>query len=372
MKLLLCGGGTAGHITPAIAVAEELKTREEKSEILFIGRTGGRENELIEKAGFNFKTIKIEGLRRTITTDNLRRVITALKARTEAEKLIKEFNPDVVLGTGGYVCWPVISAAKKLKIPVAIHESNVTPGMTTKLVSGKCDMILLNHDKTKDYLGRKAKSITVGNPMRLDFNKITRTEARRRMGVGANEIFILSFGGSIGAQKLNEIMLEVIRDHSSKSINVRHLHATGKRYYTQAEKKYVENTSGKCKIVPFINNMPVALKAADIVVCRCGAVTLSELSAVGVASILIPSPNVSANHQYKNGMLLAEADAALLIEEKNLTSDILIRHILSLENDENGRKNKAKNIKEYHRPDAAKRIVNELILLEKRAKKAVL
>lgn len=371
MKLLLCGGGTAGHVNPAIAVAEELKSKDKDAEILFIGREGGKENEAVTRAGFKLKTIKIEGIRRSFTTDNIRRIITALKAKTSAEKIIKEFHPDVILGTGGYVCWPVISAGKALGIPTAVHESNITPGMTTKLVSGKCDLILLNHERTKDYLGSKAKCVTVGNPLRQDFGRISRGEARKKLGLSKDEIFILSFGGSIGAKRLNEVMTEVMDEHSSKIKAIRHLHASGKRYYSEAEKKYIDKTYLGCRIVPYIDNMPTALRAADIVICRCGAVTLSEISAVGVASILIPSPNVSGNHQLKNAKHLSDGGAGVLIEEKNLSKETLINKLLELENDENGRKSRAKNINAFHKEDASKLIIEELYSLKKGSKKTV-
>lgn len=371
MKLLLCGGGTAGHVNPAIAVAEELKKQDVDAKILFIGREGGKENELITRAGFELKTIKIEGLRRSFTTDNIRRIITAIKARSAAEKIIKDFNPDVILGTGGYVCWPVISAGKALGIPTAIHESNITPGMTTKLVSGKSDIILLNHEKTKEYLGSKTRCVTVGNPLRHDFYRISRGEARRKMGLSKDEIFILSFGGSIGAKRLNEVITEVMNEHSSRIKGIRHLHASGKRYYSEAEKKYIDKTCCGCRIVPYIDDMPTVLKAADIVICRCGANTLSEIAAVGVASILIPSPNVSGNHQFKNAKQLAIGGAGVLIEEKNLSKETLINQLLELENDENGRKNRAKSISAYHKSDAAKSIIKELLTLNKASKKTV-
>lgn len=365
MRLLLCGGGTAGHVNPAIAVAEEIKDLDKSAELLFVGRKGGRENDLITKAGFDLRTIDIEGIRRSISTDNVRRIIKALKAKSAAERIIKDFRPDVVLGTGGYVCWPVITAAEGLGIPTAIHESNLAPGLTTRLVSARCDLLLLNHEKTKDYLGRKGKTVTVGNPLRKGFAKLSRADARKKMGIAKDEIFILSFGGSIGAEQLNKVILEVMERHSSKKKEVRHLHATGKRYYTSGEKKYLDKAISGCSIIPFINNMPVALSAADIVICRCGAITLSELSAVGVASILIPSPNVSANHQYKNAKALADSGAADLIEEKNMNADLIIERLLFLENNENERKTRAKRMRAFYTPDAAKSILNELYLLKK-------
>lgn len=364
MRLLLCGGGTAGHINPAIAIADELMSRSGDSKVLFIGRHGGKENELITKAGYELKTIKIEGLKRSLTTDNIRRIICALKARSDAEEIIKEFSPDIVIGTGGYVCWPVITAAKRLNIKTAIHESNITPGATTKLVAGKCDVIFLNQEKTKEYLGGKKKTITVGNPINKDFQKITRQQARQKLGLKKNELFILSFGGSIGAQKINETILEIMNSYSSKEDDVKHIHATGKRYYREEERKYYEKTYSGCQILPYISNMPMMMKAADIVICRCGAMTLSEVAAVGACAILIPSPNVTNNHQYKNAKHLTELDAATLIEEKNLSADCLIEQIISLKNNEIQRKNKAKNIMATFKPDAAKRIVDELFSLK--------
>lgn len=365
MRLLLCGGGTAGHINPAIAVAEEMHKRFPGAKILFVGREGGLENEPIEKAGFELKTIKIYGLKRSFSLDNFRRVFIAIEAKNEAERIIKHFNPDFILGTGGYVCWPVISAGRRLGIPTAIHESNVFPGLTTKLLAKRCDKVFLGHDETKNILPKKINTITVGNPLRADFTKTSRKEARATFGIGENEFFIVSFGGSIGAERLNEVIIDVIEHHSAKTKGIKHLHATGRRYFDQIKSPFANRECCGCKILPFIHNMPTALLAADTVICRSGAMTLSEISAVGVASILVPSPNVSANHQYKNAKYLADKGAAMLIEEEKLTSEILINALKKLENDKNGRKTRAKTIKSLSTPNSAKSIVNELILLKK-------
>ena len=372
MRLLLCGGGTAGHVNPAIAVAEELKSRDADAKILFIGRTGGQENELITASGYELKTVKVEGLKRSMSTDNVRRVITALKARSAAEQIIREFAPDVILGTGGYVCWPVISAGRRLGIPTAIHESNLTPGMTTKMLAAKCDRVFLNHEKTAEYLSQKTRCITVGNPLRSDFEHVDRRAARRKMGLRDDDIFLLSFGGSIGAECINKVMAEVMESYSSKTPKLRHLHATGKRYYRPEEKKYMGAGVGGCRMTPYVSNMPTAMTAADIVVSRCGAMTLSELSAAGVAAILIPSPNVTGDHQLKNAIYLKERGAAEVIEEKDLSAKRLIDSINSLIIDENGRKNRAKTINELFVPRAAEKLVNELFSINSKAKGAVL
>ena len=364
MRLLLCGGGTAGHITPALVVAEKMKTRFPDTKILFIGRQGGNENEAVKKAGIELKTIDIQGLKRKLTIENVKRLKLAVKARKEAERIIEDFKPDVILGTGGYVCWPVISAGKKLNIPTAIHESNAYPGLTTRLLASKCDIVFLGREEAKAYLTKRAKIKVVGNPVSREFTKLSHEEARKKLGIRSDEIFILSFGGSVGADKLNRVVIEVMQNHTAKDSNIKHIHATGKRYFDS------HNTTAKlydnrCKILPYIDNMPTMLRAADIVICRCGAMTLAEISAVGVAAILIPSPNVSGNHQYKNAKQLSERGAASLIEEKNLTEKLLWDSILELKNDKNGRKNRAKKILNYSTPDAAKRIADELIFIQK-------
>ena len=368
MKLLLCGGGTAGHINPAIAVAEELLRRQGSSDVLFVGREGGGENNAIITSGFDLKTLRIQGLKRSLSPENIKRILRAFEARGEAEKIIREFKPDVILGTGGYVCWPVLSAGRRLSVPTAIHESNVTPGLTARLLSTGCDRVFIAREETAAHLPKKAKAMVVGNPLRRAFGSLSRREARRILGIQDSEIFIVSFGGSIGAQRLNDTLIQVMREHSSSLPGVKHLHACGIRYYDAIESPFKAEGSNGCRIVAYIDNMPTALSAADIVVCRCGALTLSELCQVGVAAILIPSPNVSANHQYKNAKYLADKNAAVLIEEKNLTAERLKSALIELEIDKIGRKNKAKNIHALATPNAAKSIVDELILMKNPSK----
>lgn len=364
MRILFCGGGTAGHVNPAIAIAEETLSRFPNAEILFIGRDGGKENKSITDAGFNLQTIRISGLKRSLSLGNISIICTALRSVSQAKKIIEDFKPDVILGTGGYVSWPVIFAGQTMKIPTAIHESNISPGLTTRLLAARCTHVFVARNETEKFLPKKAKILVVGNPIRKGFFNITRDQARHKLGIKEDEVLIISFGGSIGAEKINNVIMDVIKNHSSKNPKVRHIHATGQRYYEQIESPFKKEKDG-CVVLPYINNMPCVLKAADIVICRCGAMTISEIMAVGVASILIPSPNVSGNHQYLNARYLADREAALLIEEKNLTSDRLTNLLFSLEIDKIDRKNKAKKIKELSTPNAAKIILDELILMKK-------
>lgn len=364
MKVLLCGGGTAGHISPAIAIAEEIINRDKDASILFIGREGGKENEAVVKAGFRLKTIKIQGLKRSFSISNITRIFKAIEAKQKVRKMIQDFAPDIILGTGGYVCWPIILAGKEMSIPVAIHESNVSAGLTTRLLAKKCDRVFLGKEETKHSLNKKAKTLTVGNPLQKAFTEVTRKEARRILGIKDNEIFILSFGGSIGADKLNQVLLKIMKNHSAKIPHIKHTHATGQRYYDSLESEYKKGILNGCNVLPYINDMPIALNAADIVICRGGAITISELAAVGVAAIIIPSPNVSENHQFKNAEYLSKKDAAAVIEEKNLSEESLLTQLLELETDKNRRKNRAKKIKEFAALNSAKNIVDELFLIK--------
>lgn len=363
MRIILCGGGTAGHITPAVAIANEIKHSDPRSAILFVGREGGRENRIIQNYGFGLKTLKISGLKRSITFDNLKVISTAIKAKKKAKEIIKEFSPDIIIGTGGYVCWPMVMAGRESKIKTVIHESNVHPGLSSKLLAPFCDLILLGHRETAAHLHCKGKKVIVGNPIITDFGRIDREQARMELGIKKDEIFILSFGGSIGSEKMNSVIIELIKKYSSKENEIKHLHATGERYYDESRyAKYKSENSG-CKILPYIENMSQVMIAADIVICRCGALTLSEVSAAGTAAILIPSPNVSGNHQYKNARQICDRGAAVMIEEKDLTFDRLRREVNWLKNDKNGRKNKAKRILALSTPHAAVEAVKELNLL---------
>ncbi len=362
MRIIFCGGGTAGHITPAIAVAEEIIKVDKNAKILFIGRNGGRENELVTKAGFKIKTINVGGLKRSLSLKNIKTVLNAIKAIKSASKIIEDFKPDIILGTGGYVCWPVIYSGKKLGVRTAIHESNVTPGLTTRLIAGKCDKVFLNHNETAKHLSNKLNTVIVGNPLRSDFDKMTKAEAKRKLRFSQDEILIVSFGGSIGAEKINNVMLEVIEKFSSKEEKIKHIHSTGERYFSDLKIDSEKYKSAGCTILPFIENMPTVLRAADIAVCRSGAMTLSELAASEVAAILIPSPNVTDNHQYKNAKHLMDLRAAVVIEEKNLSSEVLINELKSLKNDKNGRKKRAKTLNALQTPDSARLILEELFL----------
>ncbi len=362
MKVIICGGGTVGHLTPGISIAEIITRKEKDSKILFIGRENGEENEVITKKGFNLKTLRIAYFQRRITGKNLRTIAILSKAVREAKAIIKSESPDAVIGTGGYVCWPVIKAAQRLKIPTILHESNFSPGLATKMLASRCDKVMLHFSQSEVNFKRKDNLVTVGNPLPESFSKITREEARKKLKLLKNDFFILSFGGSGGAEKINENVISLMKSYSTKKAEVKHLHACGKKYLAKIKnenEQLVRGVNG-CKIVPFIDEMPLYMKAADAVISRCGAMTLSEIVECGSISILIPSPNVTNNHQYKNAKIFTDSGAALMIEESELNERTLLDAVRYLKNNRGIRENMKKQLSSFKAPDT-KEIIYDVI-----------
>lgn len=359
MKMIFCGGGTAGHITPALAIAKELKRIDPQNEILFIGRDGGMENDLIKKAGFCYKTISVSGIKRNFTLKNIEAIYKAIKAKRTAKKIIADFSPDAILGTGGYVCYPIICAGYDMKIPTYIHESNIFPGLTTRMLSKKCNRVFLSSEEAKRYLKNKNNLSVVGNPARKEFFTISKRDARNKLNLSEKEIFILSFGGSLGAKKINEITIAFMENYSSKKESIRHLHATGKGNYKKEYDTLFKEKSG-CKIVPFLENIATYMKAADVVICRAGAMTISELAASGAPAILIPSPNVADNHQMKNALALAEKNAAIVLCEDDLTEENLTEKIDLLTSDRRELLRMSKCISLFAKKDVVGKILEEI------------
>lgn len=336
MKILFAGGGTAGHINPAIAVAGYIKSKHPEAEIVFIGTERGMESRLVPQAGYEFHTIDVEGFQRKISLENIKRNISAasklMGASSAAKKLLRQLQPDVVVGTGGYVSAPVLSAAAKLGIKCCIHEQNAFAGKTNKVLAPKVDAVMLAMPEAAKFIKPKSEPIVVGNPVRQSLIDMNKGEARRTLGLDERPV-ILSFGGSLGARRINETVADVIAAHW-KSGEYVHFHATGK-YGTELMPKLlaergVDMNAENLHITEYIDNMDLLMPAADLVICRAGAITVSELAVQGKPSILIPSPNVAENHQYYNAMTLVSRDAAELIEEKDLTGKLLAERTLAL------------------------------------------
>ncbi len=328
MRVIFCGGGTSGHIYPAIAMADIIKTKYKDAQFLFIGRYGGDENRAIEAAGYRLRLLRLRGLKRSLSPKNALAILEALRATEEAKEIIGEFAPDVIIGTGGYVTWPVIRAGIKLGIPTAIHESNAIPGLVTKLLARGCDAVMLGVKEAEKSLPREACTIYVGNPVRADFKRTDRSDARRILGIPKNEFLIVSFGGSLGAEAMNKAIVKYMKNAIKKGKPVMHVHATGRAHYESVRDEVPELASSRrFKLLPYIENVPLWFSAADLAITRSGAMTIAEITECALPSILIPSPNVSGDHQRKNASVLAELGGAVTLDERDLSASSIERLI---------------------------------------------
>ncbi|MGN0621270.1 MAG: undecaprenyldiphospho-muramoylpentapeptide beta-N-acetylglucosaminyltransferase [Porcipelethomonas sp.] len=339
MRVLLAGGGTGGHINPALAIASIIKEHQKDAQFLFAGTPNGMEARLIPQAGYDFAPIKVAGFQRRLTLKNIKRncqaVCYLMTSGPRAKAIIREFRPDIAIGTGGYVSGPVIRMAAKMGVATAIHEQNAYPGVTNKLLAKEADKVMLTVREALDYMDKDINYAITGLPVRDGISGKSRSKARAELGFD-DEMCILSFGGSLGAGCINETMAEVIAWHTSKGLKINHIHGyggMGKESFPAAMKaKGIPMKSDRLRITEYINDMDTCLAAADLVICRAGASTLAELEAAGKASILIPSPIVAGNHQFHNANVLGKAGAAIVIEQKNVTNEIMIEKVNELYN----------------------------------------
>lgn len=339
MHILFAGGGTAGHINPALAVASYIRDKHSTTKISYIGTKNKLESKLVPAAGFDFYTIDVSGFYRSFSpvaiVHNMLAVAKAVTSSSRAKKLLMELKPDLVIGTGGYVSGPVLRQAAKMGIKTAIHEQNAFPGVTTKMLAPMVDKIMLAMPEAEKFLKLKGSPIVTGNPVRVEFDNFTRETAREMLGLDERPM-ILSFGGSLGAEIINNSVADLIAN-GWKNNNCYYFHATGKDGYEDTvstlKAKGVNLSADNVRVTEYINNMACCMMAADLIICRAGAITLSELQYAGKASILVPSPYVAENHQYYNAMTLKNKNAAELIEEKNLTGKTLIKTVEKLLSD---------------------------------------
>lgn len=336
MRIIFTGGGTAGHINPALAVADLVRKKEPDAQILYVGAKGGMEEDLVRKAGFDFKGITISGFSRRLSLAGIKKNLVTFKniilASRQSKKIIDEFKPDICMGTGGYASGPLLKEAGRRNIPYIIHEQNAFPGVTTKLLAKKAAKIMLASAAAKKYFENSSKTEVTGNPIRSEINNWSKEEAKSKLGLDSKPV-ILSFGGSLGARKINEAVSDLI-SWSIKNNKYNHMHAFGRygKWFKDCLKEKGVNSSDTdgLYIEEYIDDMPIRMAAADLVICRAGATTLSEIEAIGKPAILIPSPNVAENHQYHNAMELVNLNAAGIIEEKDLSGESLIKKVREL------------------------------------------
>ncbi len=350
MRIVLSGGGTGGHIYPAIAIANFIKEKEPDTEFLFVGNEGGMEARLVPRAGYDIRYIRVQGLRRSLSLDNLKTAVRLVASLRAAKKILKDFRPDVVIGTGGYVCLPVMLAAAKLKIPSLVHEQNVFPGLSVRLSSGKADTAI-SFPETEKYFKKPPKRVILtGNPIRPE---VLRAQEKKEAG----EPLVLISGGSLGAKKINDTLVDLLKMGGQDYYGI--IASTGEKNYDAVMQKIRDEKIRLCenkKILPYIHNMDAVLQNADLAITRAGAITISELCALGKPAILIPSPNVTNDHQTYNARAMEESGAAVLLPETELSGEVLAGQIKTLLSNRGHLENMSRAARECAITDACERI----------------
>lgn len=354
MRIVVSGGGTGGHIYPALALIREIQNKTEEAEFLYIGTKKGLESDLVPRENIPFKSIHITGFKRKLSLENIKTIFRFLKGVSDSKKMLKEFKADIVIGTGGYVCGPVVYAAAKLGIPTIIHEQNSVPGLTNKFLSKYVDKIAICFEEAKTYFP-KEKVVLTGNPRASEVLGKDGIKGRMSAGLKTNVPLVLIFGGSRGARPINEAVVKSFAQLREKPYQV--LYVTGDAHFEDV-KKEVELVGNPENVVikPFIHNMPEVLAGTDLTIARAGATTLAELTSLGIPSILIPSPYVTNNHQEKNAQALSDHGAAQILLEKDLTSKKLIDSMDQILIDDKKLKEMKQAAKKLGIPDAAGRL----------------
>ncbi len=374
MNVIFTCGGTAGHINPAIAVANMIRERYPESKILFIGAKGHMEERLVPQAGFELKCLPASGLSRGKNFAALKKNLYALKcvmdAVSQCKKIIREFRPDVVVGTGGYASFPALYAGAKLGIATCVHESNALPGLTTKLAAKRADRVLVAFEESRKYYKHSERVEVVGMPIHRGFVTMTRENARKELGLTDEKLVVSAFG-SQGARKMNEVIAQVFAMEQSDGFPFRHIHATGSLGWNWMPEKVreqgVELENAKAiDMREYIYNMPTLLAAADLFIGRAGAGTCNEVAAAGTPAILIPSPNVTDNHQEKNARVLTDDGAAVLLLEQECTAEKLYETVNRVLGDTQLRDQMSAKLRNMAILDSAERIADIVEVLAKK------
>ena len=333
MRVIIAAAGTAGHINPGLAIANKIKEEEKDSKIIFIGTTRGLENDLVPRAGYELKTIDAYGLSKKISIENIKKMYKTLKGYGEAKKIIKEFKPDIVIGTGGYICGATISAAHRLKIPTLLHESNAFPGKAVKMLANKTDTILVSFEDARSRIKNAKNIVYTGTPVKIrkkEYGINEKNSIIKSAGLNETKPIVLIFGGSQGAQQIKDAILGILKNKINKNYQI--IWATGPKQYDRIKEILEENNVyinhlENAKIVPYIYNMEEMMNVSDLIVARSGAMTITEISNLGKASILIPLPNVSGDHQLHNAKVLENIGAARIILNNELNYENLNSNI---------------------------------------------
>ena len=324
MNILFTCGGTAGHVNPAVALAHIFQERHPGCRVLFVGADGGMENKLVPKEGYEIRSVTITNFHRSFApadiAHNLGTVRNMVRSKQQAQAILDEFKPDLVVGTGGYASFPVVNEAARRKIPTAVHESNAVPGLTTKALARVVDRVMVGFEESRSHYDDPSKVVVTGTPVRGDFFKYTRQEAREKLGLADERPLLLSYWGSLGAEVMNQKMVDFIAKECYEGAPIRHIHGAGRDFPWMREellRRGLKLGDNGVEVREYIYDMPLVMAAADVVLCRAGASTISEITAIAKPSVLVPSPNVTANHQEKNARVLADQGAAILLREQD-------------------------------------------------------
>lgn len=358
MKYILSGGGTGGHIYPALAIGEEIKKKDKEAEILYVGKKNSLEEELAKKYNFDFKGIDISGLpRKKLNKDTVITFFNLMKGLRECNKILNDFKPDYVIGTGGYVCAPIVFKAQQKKIKTVVQEQNAYPGKTNKILAKKADYVFINFEEAKKYLDNN-NIIFTGNPVRDVFSHLDRAKSREGLNIKEGEKFVFSFGGSGGQESTNDAILEILKEN--KELPFKLTHVTGREHYKAFMEK-LDELPDNVEILDYTHKVYDYLSSADLVIASSSAMTLAEISALGLASILIPKAYTAGNHQYYNAMSYKNMGASTVIEEKDLSGKTLLDEINKILSDDKKRNEMAKNSKKLASPKAVSKIVDIIL-----------
>lgn len=367
MKIMIAGGGTGGHIYPGIAIAKKIKEIKPDCDILFIGTNSGLEKKIVPKEGFDIKFITVEGLNKKFSIKTIGSAFKAVKGYVQSSKIIKSFKPDIVVGTGGYVCGPLVLSAHMHKIPTVIHEQNAFPGITNKILSRFVDKIAITYKESNKYFPQ-SKVIYTGNPVRSEILNVDKKSARNSFGFTEKGNVILIVGGSRGAKNINNAIVNIADD--LKKFNMQVLFITGENEYDRIIGEFKSrgiNTNGSnFKVYPYIYNMQEALGACDMIITRAGATILSEITVLGIPAIIVPSPYVANNHQEYNAKVLEKNGAGLIVHENELSTSKLIESIKEIMFDKEKYNLMCKKSRELSRVNAADNICDIILDLYKK------
>ena len=368
MRVLLTCGGTAGHINPAIAVADRLRELNSESEFLFLGAEGKMEMDLVPREGYEIRPLKITNISRGKSLKDIRHNLQTIRnvigSEQEARQIIREFEPDVVLGTGGYVCYPVLHEAAKRGIPTLLHESNAVPGLTTKMLARQVSCVMTGYEESKAQYEGAADVRVTGTPVRGKFGSYTRETARKELGIAPSLPLVVSMWGSLGSGHMNATVLRMLPLMEGQE-DFCLIHATGSYYHEEftgtLQTEGIDPRKCGAEIREYIFDAPLVLSAADLVLCRAGASTLAELSSIGKPALIVPSPNVTNNHQEKNARLIEKAGGAQVLLEGEFNEESLLARIRELLKDEEARANMARSMASLAVADSVDRIVDAVM-----------